>query len=402
MSYAARLPVTATTRRRRLLVVTNTLRGGTGAHLVRFLGELDRSVWQVQLVCLGSQEFEPAAHIELVREVTRGRLQRFPFAQWRQLRLLARIAADWSPDVVHTFFFWPILYGRILKGLGRVRHVVENREDQGFVWSPSDYRLLRATRRVPDRIVCVSEAVRTVVLERERVAPERTEVIRNGISVPAESMSAAERAAARGEFGFAAEHDVVGMVANLDHEIKGARYFVEAVPEILRRRPAARFLVLGEGRLRQELLRRARELGVADRIVFAGFRSDTHRLYPLMDVSGLTSLSEGLSITLLESMSHGLAVAATAVGGNPELIEAGRSGLLVPPADAAAFAAAVVQLLENPARRRALGEAARERVRSRFSLAATVRRYEELYERVLDGSAASRQHGARHALVEAQ
>lgn len=366
-----------------VLVVTNTLRGGTGAHIVRLLERLAESRWQPMVLCHGSRDFDPSATVPLIDGSKRRRLDRFPLAQWRQLRAVHRLVRLHRPALVHAFFFWPIIYGRVLKRLGIIRNLVENREDQGFIWSETDYRLLRATATIPDRIICVSEAVRRVVLEREGTPADRTVVIRNGIRLPAGAPSPGELDAARAELGFGPEHRIVGMVANLDHAVKGARYFVDAIPLIARRIPEARFLVLGEGREKAALRARARELGVGDRVVFAGFRSDVQRFYPIMDVSVLTSLSEGLSITILESMSFGIPVVATAVGGNPELVRDGESGFLVPPKDVASFADAVVRVLGDRALAERLGRAGRTIVERDFALDTVARRYEQLYRDVL-------------------
>jgi glycosyltransferase involved in cell wall biosynthesis len=119
--------------------------------------------------------------------------------------------------------------------------------------------------------------------------------------------------------------------------------------------------------------------------VFAGFRSDVHRLYPIMDVSVLTSLSEGLSITILESMSFGIPVVATAVGGNPELVRHGESGFLVPPKDAASFADAVGRVLGDPQLAQNLGQEGREIVERDFALETVAARYAELYRGILNG-----------------
>jgi glycosyltransferase involved in cell wall biosynthesis len=366
-----------------LLVVTNTLRGGTGAHIVRMLEHLAESRWQPVLVCQGGRDFDPSARVPLIDDSGRRRFDRFPLAQWRQLRTVHRLVRMHEPALVHAYFFWPIIYGRVLKRLGLIRYLVENREDQGFIWSDTDYRLLRATAGVPDRIICVSDAVREVVLERERTPEDRTVVIRNGIHLPVGAPSPDAIAAARSVFGFGPEHRIVGMVANLEHPVKGASHFVEAVPLIVRRVPDARFLVLGEGREKAALRARAEELGVGDRVVFAGFRSDVQRFYPIMDVSVLTSLSEGLSITILESMSFGVPVVATAVGGNPELVRNGESGFLVPPKDVSSFADAVARVLGDGDMARRFGREGRRIVERDFGLELVASRYEQLYRDVL-------------------
>jgi glycosyltransferase involved in cell wall biosynthesis len=373
---------------RRLLVVTGNFGGGTGAHMVGLLRHLDPARWQAEIVCQARRELAPPPGVLLVEARLAGGLNRFPIAQLRQLVRLRRHVRSRRPAVVHTYFFWPIMLGRLLKRTGAIRHLVENREDQGFNLGEWEYRLLRATRHVPDRIICVSEAVQRIVVERERVEPGRTTVIHNGIELPPETARARDGAAVRKELGLAAHDLVVGMVANLNRPVKGGAYFIESLPLILERVPRARFLIAGGGDVGR-LRARAEELRVADRVIFGGFRTDLERIYPAMDVSVLTSLSEGLSMTLLESMSHGLPVVATRVGGNPEIVRDGETGYLVPARDPAAFAARVVELLCNAERRRDMGRAGRAVVARDFSLIGTAARYQAVYDGLVGADAVS-------------
>ncbi|MGD8495331.1 MAG: glycosyltransferase, partial [Gemmatimonadales bacterium] len=242
---------------------------------------------------------------------------------------------------------------------------------------------LRLTRKAPDRVVCVSDAVRRTVVEREGLSADRLTVIRNGIESPHRRPSRAE---ARAELGLEEEDLVVGMVANFDRAAKGVDRFVEAIPPVVEAEPRARFLLVGRGQSEAEVRDLARTLGIADRLVFAGFRPDVEVAYAAMDVSVLTSRTEGLSITLLESMDHGLPVVVTDVGGNPEVVVPGETGTLVPPDDTTAFAREVVALLGSADTRRRMGEAARRRIESEFRIERTAERYAALYDELLAAS----------------
>lgn len=363
---------------KRLLVVTSNFGGGTGHHVAEMLGALDPREWTVEILCLGRAEVDPRGEVALREIRLRGIFRRFPLAQTWALLKFASFLRRFRPHVVHTYFVWPVLYGRLLKRLGLIKHLVENREDEGFNVSPRDYWFLTRSAHLPDRVICVSDAVRRVVLHREGLPQERTVVIRNGVQLPEAGPSNGERTRLREEFGFTEENLVVGMVANLNRDVKGGSYFVEAVPMVLERVPAARFIVFGLG-VSEDLLARAQELKVSDQIVFAGFRQDVRKYYPIMDLSVLTSLSEGLSITLLESMSFGIPIVATKVGGNPELVRHGSTGFLVPPREPPDFADAVARLLKDPLLRRAMGERARAMVEASFSLTQVAARYERTY-----------------------
>lgn len=357
------------------------LGGGTADHVFALLRRWDRRSWDTRIVSEAPLTAKRPPDAPVTYVGVSGRLARFPFAQLTGLARTAAAIRSNRPDLLHCYFFWTIMYGRMLKWTRRIDRLVENREDQGFAWGDLEYALLRKTRHLPDRVICVSEAVRQVAVARERLAPERTVVIHNGVdtNIPAGD----HRDAVRRELGYAPDVPLVGMVSNLNRPIKGVRYFLDAIPLITQSVPSARFVIFGGGKDEAMLRGHAASRGIADVVQFAGFRKDIDRYYDAMDVSVLTSLSEGLSIALLDSMNHGLPVVVTAVGGNPEVVVDGTTGYLVPPRDAAAFAQRVIALLGDPGLRERMGRAARERIRSRFDIRQTAQRYLELYREVL-------------------
>ncbi len=158
---------------------------------------------------------------------------------------------------------------------------------------------------------------------------------------------------------------------------------LDAAPQVLARRPSTMFLFAGRGDCEPELRDQARRLGIEAHVRFLGLRKDVPVLLTIGDVFVQPSLSEGLSIAILEAMAAARPVVTTCVGGNPELVVDGETGLLVEPANAGALAAAVVRVLTDTAEARRLGSNALARVQSHFSIAAMVRSYETLYEAAL-------------------
>jgi glycosyltransferase involved in cell wall biosynthesis len=367
----------------RIVILTDDLGGGTGNHLLSMMKHWDKCRWQADIISRAPLTARVSPDVP-VRFLPQNRsFNMSPFTQIRDYCRIRKGIGDKLPSIVHTYFFWSILFGRILKWEGKIRTLVENREDQGFGWGPHEYTWLRRTKGLPDRIICVSEAVRQVVLEREQVEEGRVEVIRNGVDPFPVSASVEEATEIRRELGIEADHLVVGMVANFNRSVKGVTRFLDAVPEIVREVPSARFLLLGRGKEEKALREKARALGVEPFVLFAGFRSDIHRFYAIMEVSALTSFSEGLSITLLESMRCGIPVVATRVGGNPEVVSDGVTGYLVPPGDVSSFASKTVELLLDKDLRRRMGEEARRRVERYFLLGDVASRYLETYEELL-------------------
>lgn len=363
---------------RTVLFVTDNLGGGTGNHLLSMMKYWDGSRSRAGIISAVRptvRSLPGDSTIEFLPE--RRWYDQYPVGQLRRLSQLRHRVIACSPDLLHTYFFWPIMYGRVLKLLGQVRTLVENREDEGFSWGRSEYALLRLTRSVPDRVICVSEAVRRIVLRREGLDPARVVVIHNGIEPVQRSLEKAE--AVRGRLRIAKDDPVVGMIANFNRAVKGVTYFLDAIPVIVQALPSARFLLVGHGKEEEALRMKARALGIESRVLFAGYQRDVEGYYGVMDVSVLSSLSEGLSITLLESMSHGLPVVVTRVGGNSEVVVEGETGYLVPPKDVAAFAGQIVRLLRDPVLRVRMGESARRRVAQHFHIRDVARRYLDVY-----------------------
>lgn len=365
----------------RILFLTDDLGGGTGNHLLSMMRHWDGGRWNAEIlsrVPLTSRMVPPVPVRYLSSE---GGIQRYPIPQIRSLARIRKQVSEMKPDIVHSYFFWPILFGRLLKWGGAVNVLVENREDQGFDWGFHEYAWLRLTRNLPDRIICVSDAVKQIVMAREGTREDRVVVIRNGVETLPDSGESSGNL--RKELGIGEADLVLGMVANFNRSVKGVSLFLDAVPGIVKEVPSARFLLLGRGREEGELREKARSMGIDRYVVFAGYRPDIHRYYAIMDVSALTSFSEGLSITLLESMRCGLPVVATRVGGNPEVVVDGETGFLVPSGDVGAFASRATALLMNRDLRMRMGAEGRRRVERHFLLRDVARRYEDIYEGLL-------------------
>lgn len=360
----------------RVKILISDFEGGTANHVRLVAERWDPNRSRAEIVCSDPRIGRVRTPLPVTRLRTPSRLDRFPFTQATHLFEIGRLLRRRPADVVHTYFFWPIMYGRILKAMGRIPVLVENREDEGFDWSEREYAMLRATRGCPDRVICVSNAIADLVIRRERLSPDQVEVIHNGISLP-EPVPADVVSRVRRRLGLGDDALVVGMVANYERPVKGIAQFLEAVPMILASTPEAHFVVVGRGP--ESARERATRMGIGDSVHFVGPQEDVDAFYGLMDISVLSSLSEGLSLVLLESMAHGLPVVATRVGGNPEVVEEGVTGYLVPPDDPRSFAEKVVRLLTSPSLRARMGEAGRQRVEQQFSIETVARRYQTLH-----------------------
>lgn len=245
-----------------------------------------------------------------------------------------------------------------------------------------DFARLKYTWNL-DRILCVSGTIREVLL-RDGLPPELPRVVHSGID-PARLAGAPDRRDDyRREFRVPPGGALVGNVGHCaDH--KGQRWLVAAAPAVLERHPGTRIVIVGEGELLEDLRAQARGLGVADRVLFPGFRPDVPSLLRAFDLFAFPSHLEGLGTSVLDALAVGLPVVATTAGGIPEMIDDGVHGLLVPPKDAAALARALVALLDDPARARRLGDAGRARVLAEFTVERTVEKTLAEYGELLGG-----------------
>nr|MDQ3823986.1 glycosyltransferase [Actinomycetota bacterium] len=238
-------------------------------------------------------------------------------------------------------------------------------------------RLDNWTARRCAALVAVSEDTRRAYLAQGY--SDRIEVVYNGVELD----GAGPAGTLRAELGIPDGAPVVGEVGRLC-DVKGQRELIEAIAEI----PDARLVLFGRdleqgGAFQAGLERTAERLGVRDRVVFAGHRDDAPRLVGDLDVFVLPSWTEGLPVVVLEAMAQRRPVVATPVGGTPEVVANGETGLLVPPRDSRALAAAIRELLGDAERRRRMGEAGYARVGERFSAGTMTRRVLELYDRAV-------------------
>jgi glycosyltransferase involved in cell wall biosynthesis len=300
---------------------------------------------------------------------------------------LARLFKEISADIVQSHGARSNFYARLAGARSGVPvlSTVHNSLRDYPVAAPRRALYLamdRLTLPLASGVLCVAAG-----LAREYGA--RARVITNGVDLAAFDPAAVSRPATRQALGLGAG-PVVGFVGRLTDQ-KDPLAFVRAVAAAAPAVPDLRALVVGDGPLRPAVVAEAARCGVAERLLLAGVRRDVPALLAAMDVLLLPSRSEGFPFVVLEAMAMERAVVATAVNGVPELVEDGVTGVIVPRGDEAALAGAARALLAEPARARALGEAARRRVAERFTVQRMVTETEALWAEL----AAARPAGRR-------
>lgn len=298
----------------------------------------------------------------------------------RVLRALRQAATGHGIDILHTHNFVPNYYAATAMLGTRHRHAIVNScHNMGTRLSNARLRgLYRLSLRRTARVAMVGAQVHGRFTADGIVDPARAVTVLNGIPVGRFSPGEARRRAARAQLGIAEDAPVVGSVGRLV-ELKNHRLLIACMPALLAAHPTARLVLVGDGPLLAELRAYAQSLGVAAQVVFAGAHDDVAALLPALDIFALPSRTEGLSIALLEACAAQRAVVATAVGGNPEIIEDGVTGRLFASEDQVRLSALLLELLDDAPQRQRLGEAAGRWVQAHASVEAMAGRYREVY-----------------------
>jgi glycosyltransferase involved in cell wall biosynthesis len=364
-----------------LQVVTSVCAGGLSAYLLNLLRHLNRDAFTIHLSCThfeGPHYHEAAALSASAHDLHTSRQVQKLAALYRQMRAL-------RPRAVHAHQEPMALIAARLAGVPRRMETIHRAE----YWIVDGHPLLR---RVAWR--CATRHLVYTRDEKSRVDPfthaGKVQVVCPGADFARMTAHFSRGAASEllgktvaGAETLAKAELVVGTLARLDEE-KGVGYLVEAGPAIFaaldRRVSGARMLIVGDGALRPEIERRCRELEISDRVILAGYQQDGYRFLGAMDIFVLPSLAESFGFTAVEALAAQVPVICTDLPGPTSFIHAERTGLVVPPGDPSAIAAAVVRLAEDPEMRRRLAATGGREVREKYSVQAMARVYERLYE----------------------
>jgi glycosyltransferase involved in cell wall biosynthesis len=328
-----------------------------------------------------SKKVEPIYIKELCREIS---FKKDLLAFWKLYQLIRKE----KPDIVHTHTAKAGTLGRLaarLSGVPVIIHTFHGNIFEGYFNSlKSRFFLIveRALSRISTKIIAISESQKKELLKFRIGNPRKIARIPLGLELEPFLKAEQKKGAFRKELGVEDDIPLIGIVARLV-PIKGHSYFFEAAKLVSQDFPSARFIVVGDGELKNGLVNLVKDLGIKDKIIFCGFRNDLAKIYADLDIVVLSSLNEGLPVSIIESLAAQKPVVATDVGGVRDLVEHGVTGILVPKQDSKSLARGILYLLKNPQECIIFGENGKKTVNPAYNITNLFSGITELYENLV-------------------
>ncbi|MBN3038759.1 MAG: glycosyltransferase family 4 protein [Candidatus Omnitrophica bacterium] len=382
---------TLTTRLKVLHIHTRAVIGGSGANTLFTMDGLDKNRFEPILACgpQGGALLDEAGKMNLRTEVIPHLANQINFfkdilAFFELKRLIKRERFD----IVHTHNSKAGILGRLAARCCRVPIIIHTVHSCVFLYSNLSafqrklfYCVEKFAAPFADKYIAISRPLQDEFIKAHIAPAEKFVTIYSGIDL-AQFKKGLDVSAKKRDFGIAQDEFVVGTVTRLAPG-KGVEVFLRAAARAIADVPNVRFLIVGEGPLKDRLIQLAQELNISQKCIFTGLRQDVERITTIFDVSVLASFYEGMGRVVLESQAEGKPVVASKVGGIPDIVNDGQTGILVSPGDDKAFAAAIIKLLKDATLRGQMARAAAEWVGYRFSREKMVADIVELYEQLI-------------------
>lgn len=366
----------------KILYVVRPTEGGIGRHIVTLIDGL-KNDFDISVACLYQSwlaELLPTMGITILPLPLRGTLS--PGKDYRSFKLLAGFMRSQGIELVHSHGAKAALVARpaaLVAGVPVSIYTVHNSvtSEKYPAWKNGLVTTIEHILSWPtDCIVTVSNALRNEIMARGKINHSKIKVIHNGISLSNLHSTPGT------QWNLPPCRSVVGTVARMAPQ-KGLTILVQAAKQLLSVYPDIHFILAGDGPLKTSLIQQVRSLAIENNFTFTGTVKNISTVYAAIDIFVLPSLTEGLPLSILEAMAFSLPVVASAVGGIPEVIEHGVSGLLVAPGNATELANGIAQMLDNPTKAREMGEKAYHRVSHCFNASKMVEQTANLYYNLL-------------------
>ncbi len=356
-----------------VLIIDDLNVGGAQTHVLRLVSALKIKDMTLEIVCLGSSgkiahKINKLNSKVKISSVEMDSVWKFNF--WAGFFKLISLLKKEKPLAVFTYLNTANVFGVIASKISSVPIIVSSRRDMGHFRTKFIGFLEKIINPYVDKVICVSDAVKQKVISSEEIDSQKVCIVYNGID-------ADKFVGLKPETNQQKKIFKVGMVAAMNREMKGHRYFIKAAEKVIEKRQDVCFVLVGDGPLKQGLESYAAEKNITEYFNFAGMRDDVREIMKEFDIFVMPSLSEGFSNAILEAMAMGVAVIATGIEGNLEIIDKD-CGYFVRPADSEAIAEKILLMLENPDEIVAKGLNARKRVLNNFTIDIMGQKYERL------------------------
>lgn len=370
-----------------LHLITELSTGGAQSALFRYLEASNRSRFEPTVACLynGDQVIAEQIRSIGIDVYDLGMNSKISIAAvWRFVKLLRAQ----RPRILHTWMYHANVLGRVIGWLTRVPTIITSRRNVEIGGQSREW-IKRWTSTLDHAVIAVCEKARLREIAASNLPDEKVVTVYNGLSLEHFILVRRQttRLQIRDELALSPQAVVIGVVGRL-HPQKGHLHLIDAFATVQQtmaktRGPSIYLLIAGDGSERDAIEKQIQRLALSENIALLGTRSDVPELLAGMDIFVLPSLWEGLPNVLLEAMAAQLPVVATAVGGTPEIVLDGETGILTAPADSAALGDALLTLINNPTLRNKLGQAGRRRVETSFSIQQMTKSIEGLYVKFL-------------------
>jgi glycosyltransferase involved in cell wall biosynthesis len=373
--------------------------GGPSIHVINLTAGLDSSIYE-QLLVIGTEKAQEGSMLDLaisrgVRPHVMSEIVTAFALTPNDVRALAKLCCMMRrerPHIVHTHTAKAGLLGRLAAHLARVPVIVHTYHGHvlhGYYGNAANW-LLRSMEKLlaalTTRIVTVSEEIKKDIVRYRIAGPDKITVIPLGFQLEPFLDSHTRRGQFRRELQLSSEHKLVGIVGRL-FPIKNHSLFLISAAQVVAKKSNVRFVIVGDGVLRTTLQQQAHDLGIADYVIFTGWRRDLPRIYADLNTLVISSNNEGTPVSAIEAMAAGCPIVATRVGGLPDLITDLETGILVAPRDPEALATAIVRVLNDPVAASYMSQNAQIMARSRFAVERLIGDVEYLYEELLQEKA---------------
>ncbi|MBD3256979.1 glycosyltransferase [candidate division GN15 bacterium] len=356
---------------------------GTEKQLLMLLRGLDRTRFRPVLVCLRDSDWLQSQQFDFDFElIGLGALMRPDF--FKAVRRFKELHARYNFDIVQTFFVDGNIFGNYAGHKAGVKQLVSSRRNIGYWHGLKDKLILRWLRRWTHHYLANSKSVIDVAILTEHVDPSIVKVIYNGldlerfVNIPDDL-----RVRQRQEWGIADDQTLIGVMANL-RPVKNQGVLIDAMAKLADSYPRLRAVLVGEGSLRPAFQAQIDRADLQGRVQMVGAYEDILPCLAAFDIGVLCSLSESFSNSLVEYLAAGLPVVASNVGGNPEAVTPGETGLLFDLKDPDDLPRKLRELLDDPEMARRMGAAAKDTAHRRFSRESCLRQHEEYYQTILE------------------